>query len=306
LGAFSARHDHFLSDLRIASKRRGRCRFSSLESTRHQSLLQRAQPPPPPPKRAIAMMKKKGEKRERFFPSFSALSCSAAVAGTVQFSCSVSCPGEMDEQSARTRRNGESNFEGKVFDRRAKKLSAIARSSSTPSTSTLRPLSLTSLSLFPSLLPCSSRSPSKPTPQLQHTNSFKMVQPLVKRKSVKKHPKGFRRHQSDTNIGVKDSWRRPKGIDSRVRRKFKGCGIVMPNIGYGTAKKTRHQLPNGLLKFLVHNAADLDVLLMHNRKYCAEVAHGVSSRKRKEIVERARELNVSLTNGDAKLRSQEE
>ena len=29
-----------------------------------------------------------------------------------------------------------------------------------------------------------------------------MVQPLVKRKSIKKHPKGFRRHQSDTNIGV--------------------------------------------------------------------------------------------------------
>ena len=111
-----------------------------------------------------------------------------------------------------------------------------------------------------------------------------MVQPLVKRKSIKKHPKGFRRHQSDTNIGVKDSWRRPKGIDSRVRRKFKGCGIVMPNIGYGTAKKTRHQLPNGLLKFLVHNASDLDVLLMHNRTYCAEVAHGVSARKRKEIV----------------------
>ena len=133
-----------------------------------------------------------------------------------------------------------------------------------------------------------------------------MVQPLVKRKSIKKHPKGFRRHQSDTNIGVKDSWRRPKGIDSRVRRKFKGCGIVMPNIGYGTAKKTRHQLPNGLLKFLVHNPADLDVLLMHNRTYCAEVAHGVSAKKRKAIVERARELNVSVTNGAAKLREQEE
>ena len=151
-----------------------------------------------------------------------------------------------------------------------------------------------------SLLPLPSLS------QLPHTNRSKMVQPLVKRKSIKKHPKGFRRHQSDTNIGVKDSWRRPKGIDSRVRRKFKGCGIVMPNIGYGTAKKTRHQLPNGLLKFLVHNPADLDVLLMHNRTYCAEVAHGVSAKKRKAIVERARELNVSVTNGAAKLREQEE
>ena len=44
---------------------------------------------------------------------------------------------------------------------------------------------------------------------------------------------------------LQESWRRPKGIDSRVRRKFKGCGVIMPNIGYGTNKKTRHTLPNG-------------------------------------------------------------
>lgn len=44
---------------------------------------------------------------------------------------------------------------------------------------------------------------------------------------------------------VQESWRRPKGIDSRVRRKFKGCGVIMPNIGYGSNKKTRHVLPNG-------------------------------------------------------------
>lgn len=44
---------------------------------------------------------------------------------------------------------------------------------------------------------------------------------------------------------LQESWRRPKGIDSRVRRKFKGCGVIMPNIGYGTNKKTRHILPNG-------------------------------------------------------------
>lgn len=46
--------------------------------------------------------------------------------------------------------------------------------------------------------------------------------------------------------GLQESWRRPKGIDSRVRRKFKGCGVIMPNIGYGTNKKTRHMLPNGV------------------------------------------------------------
>lgn len=61
-----------------------------------------------------------------------------------------------------------------------------------------------------------------------------------------------------------ESWRRPKGIDSRVRRKFKGC-VLMPNIGYGSDKKTRHYLPNGFKKFLVHNVQELELLMMHNR-----------------------------------------
>lgn len=61
-----------------------------------------------------------------------------------------------------------------------------------------------------------------------------------------------------------ENWRRPKGIDSRVRRKFKGVAL-MPNIGYGSDKKTSHFLPNGFKKFVVHNAKELEVLMMHNR-----------------------------------------
>ncbi|EFJ29086.1 hypothetical protein SELMODRAFT_146656 [Selaginella moellendorffii] len=131
-----------------------------------------------------------------------------------------------------------------------------------------------------------------------------MVKPLVKAKIVKKRVKKFKRPQSDRKISVKENWRRPKGIDSRVRRKFKGC-TLMPNIGYGSNKKTRHLLPNGFYKFLVHTVADLELLLMNNRKYCAEIAHNVSTRKRKDIVERAAQLNVALTNGSARLRSEE-
>ncbi|RZB65367.1 60S ribosomal protein L32-1 [Glycine soja] len=82
-----------------------------------------------------------------------------------------------------------------------------------------------------------------------------------------------------------------KGIDSRVRRKFKGC-TLMPNIGYGSDKKTYHYLPNGFKKFVVHNVKDLELLMMHNRTYCVKIAHNVSTRKRKDIVERAAQLDV--------------
>ena len=47
------------------------------------------------------------------------------------------------------------------------------------------------------------------------------------------------------------------------------------------------------------------MLLMHNRKYCAEIAHNVSSRTRKQIVTRAEELNIKVTNAAAKLKVEE-
>ena len=67
------------------------------------------------------------------------------------------------------------------------------------------------------------------------------------------------------------------GIDNRMRRRFRG-NKKMPKIGYGSDNTTKYYLPNGLKKFVVHNAKDLEVLLMNNRTFCAEIAHNVSSR----------------------------
>jgi hypothetical protein len=50
--------------------------------------------------------------------------------------------------------------------------------------------------------------------------------------------------------------------------------------------QTRHLLPNGLKKFLVNNVRELDLLLMHNKTFAAEIAHGVSSRNRITILDR--------------------
>lgn len=130
------------------------------------------------------------------------------------------------------------------------------------------------------------------------------VKPLEKRKKVTKRPHKIKRFQSNIFKRVKESWRKPRGIDCRVRRKFKG-NIRMPTVGSGTDKKTRHRLPNGFYRFLVSNVKDLELLMMQNRTYAAEIAHNVSTRKRKAIVERATHLNIALTNGDARLRAEE-
>lgn len=73
---------------------------------------------------------------------------------------------------------------------------------------------------------------------------------------VKKRTKVFKRHQSDRYHGVKESWRKPKGIDNRVRRRFKGQ-TPMPKIGYGSNKKTKHMMPDGLKAVVVHNVKDV-------------------------------------------------
>ncbi|TFY78294.1 hypothetical protein EWM64_g5718 [Hericium alpestre] len=126
----------------------------------------------------------------------------------------------------------------------------------------------------------------------------------IKTPIVKKRTKPFKRHQSDRYHGVKEAWRKPKGIDNRVRRRFKGQ-LPMPSIGYGSNKKTRHLLPSGLKKFLVNNIREVELLLMHNKTYAAEIAHNVSSRNRALILERAKVLGLKVTNPAARLRSEE-
>ncbi|XP_054565976.1 60S ribosomal protein L32-like [Eptesicus fuscus] len=130
------------------------------------------------------------------------------------------------------------------------------------------------------------------------------LRPLVKPKIVKKRTKKFTRHQSDRYVKIKRNWRKPRGIDNRVRGRFKGQ-ILMPNIGYGSNKKTKHMLPSGFRKFLVHNVKELEALLMCNKSHCAETAHSVSPKSRKATAERAAQRAIRVTNPSARLRSEE-
>merc|ERR1712166_635892 len=114
------------------------------------------------------------------------------------------------------------------------------------------------------------------------------------------HPGRF---QHDRFKRTKDSWRKPRGVDCFQRRRFRG-NIINPKIGFQQARKTRHMLPSGFRKLLIRNEKDIELLLMNNRTYCGEIAQGISPGKRLRIVARAKELNVRLTNAQAKAKKE--
>lgn len=65
-------------------------------------------------------------------------------------------------------------------------------------------------------------------------------------------------------------------------------------------------LKNGFYKFRVETPQDIDMLLMHNTKFAAEIGSSVSSRKRREIIARAEQLNVLVLNKNARLNAAED
>mmetsp|Transcript_17835 Transcript_17835/g.44983 ORF Transcript_17835/g.44983 Transcript_17835/m.44983 type:complete len:127 (-) Transcript_17835:1076-1456(-) len=112
---------------------------------------------------------------------------------------------------------------------------------------------------------------------------------------VKKKIKKFIRHHSDRYKRLKKNWRKPKGIDSCVRRRFKGR-TLMPNIGYGSDKKTKNFLKNGLFKVKVENIRELESLAMSNKKISIEISKKISSFKKKKIVDMALSMDIKINN----------
>mmetsp|Transcript_50941 Transcript_50941/g.103567 ORF Transcript_50941/g.103567 Transcript_50941/m.103567 type:complete len:132 (+) Transcript_50941:222-617(+) len=112
---------------------------------------------------------------------------------------------------------------------------------------------------------------------------------------IKKKTKKFIRHHSDRYKRLKKNWRKPKGIDSCVRRKFKGK-TLMPNIGFGSNKKTRNLTPHGLYKIKIQNCEELQMVLMANKKFEVEIDKRVGYLKKKAILKKALSLDLKISN----------
>ena len=116
---------------------------------------------------------------------------------------------------------------------------------------------------------------------------------VAKREQKKsKNPK-FRRQESWRYKRLKERWRRPRGLDNKVRRKVKGWPSA-PNSGYRGPKISRGLHPSGLKEVRVFNVDDLDQV--NPDIEAARIAHTVGGRKRIEIISRAKEMGIRVLN----------
>lgn len=116
---------------------------------------------------------------------------------------------------------------------------------------------------------------------------------VAKRKKEKSKKPEFRRQESWRHKRLKERWRRPRGIDNKIRRKVKGWPSA-PNSGYRGPKVSRGLHPSGFKEVRVFNVDDLSQV--NPDIEAARIAHTVGGRKRIEIISRAKEMGIRVLN----------
>lgn len=124
-----------------------------------------------------------------------------------------------------------------------------------------------------------------------------MAKAIIRPSDIDKKKRHFPRFHAHRYLRLQNSgWRRPKGIDNRLRRGYKDTG-VMPNLRFRTANATKFaDKKSGFIHFRVQNLKDLEALLMHNRKYGVEIGGNVGKALKTKIIQRCRELDLHVIN----------
>ncbi len=103
----------------------------------------------------------------------------------------------------------------------------------------------------------------------------------------------FRRQEWFRYVRLGESWRKPRGLHSKMRRGFK-YRVNLVSTGYRGPKAVRGLHPSGFQEVMVYRVEDLEEL--DPKKQAARIGHSVGSRKREEIEKIADEKGIRVLN----------
>lgn len=104
--------------------------------------------------------------------------------------------------------------------------------------------------------------------------------------------KNFKRANAKQYKRVKQTWRKPHGIDSKQRIRVRSRGKI-PHAGCGTNANTRNQHPTGVFEALVANARDLEAV---REGTAVRFTAGIGVLKKKALVAKAKEKGLKVLN----------
>ena len=113
----------------------------------------------------------------------------------------------------------------------------------------------------------------------------------------------IQRSESWRYIRVSESWRRPTGKSSRMRKKRRGWALS-PAIGYGTHRKYKGLHPSRLKEIIIHNVNELENFSPDEK--AVRIAANVGEKKRISIIEYAQQLGYKILNPKTSKTSEEE
>lgn len=116
---------------------------------------------------------------------------------------------------------------------------------------------------------------------------------LRARKKVSTTRPKFVRQESWRYKRLAENWRKPKGVDNKMRKQVSGVPPLV-KVGYRGPKSARGLHPSGYRDRLIHNIRDLEKL--DPKIDAARIGHSVGRRKRIDIVSRANALGVKVLN----------
>ncbi len=130
-------------------------------------------------------------------------------------------------------------------------------------------------------------------PKKQEIENSAKERALALRRRLKSKKPRFRRQESWRYKRVSEVWRKPDGVDSKMRKKKKGWPRSV-EVGYRGPKVARGLHPSGYVEALIRTVDDVEKV--DPKTQAIRIAHAVGARKRIEITARAQEKGIRVLN----------